>query len=176
MFSKIKIKIQKIGTEYLGLVCSYLTSVQNYPTSFRLRVWLVSLYVTLLLEDDWEIFQWTDKNKHVPKAGHHHRQWTHVLQALWRRKHYGGGYRSVPYQPLVSHVNTFYYTNCEGTTGNVNHTAPWLLEGTLRRTYRGFHSFRSSIGRNLNLLVFRDCLTALFLIPDFLILKQRILT
>ena len=28
------------------------------------------------------------------------------------------------------------------------HTAPSLLGGTLRRTYRGFHSFRSSIGRN----------------------------
>ena len=48
----------------------------------------------------------------------------------------------------------------------MGHTAPRLLEGTLRRTYRGFHSFRSSIGRN-QLPGFRDCLTALFLIPDF---------
>ena len=43
---------------------------------------------------------------------------------------------------------------------------PWLLEGNLRRTYSGFQSFRSSIA-GINHLMFRDCLTALFLIPDF---------
>ena len=54
--------------------------------------------------------------------------------------------------PFVQGVSPSLRQPCSGAlerlAGNLNHTAPWLLEGTLRRTYRGFHSFRSSIGSN----------------------------